>query len=204
MNARTCFALLGITAFAVLELGSQSVQPNVSITTIPSWGQDGQIIGTVYGGGAQTAAFVPDLGWQGLASACSPLPVQGSQFSASTTTNVVLRAATRFSAYLVPANVPISCSGTATVPFAIQHNALATATYPRLPQLSKISFAGLDWYVKDAPIQVYPGPQWFLKDNAYVDSLGQMRLRVAQCRGSWCAAEIYTTQAIGYGTLFIS
>jgi len=172
--------LIVIIASAVLQLGSQSVQPTITITSIPAWGQDGQISGNLYGANAQTAlylfAFVPDLGWQGLPNPCSSLPVQGGQFSVSTSSNPVLHSATRISAYLLPANVPVNCSGTSTIPFVIQHNALVTITYPRVPQFSTVTFAGLDWYVKDAPVQVYPGPQWFLKDNAYVDSQGQLHL----------------------------
>jgi hypothetical protein len=205
MKIGRIFALVATSTLAVLELGSQAVQPTISITTIPAWGQDGLITGSVYGTGSQQLAmylfaFIPDLGWSGLPSSCSPVPLQSGQFSVNTAASVVFRSATRFTAYLTPANLPVSCSGTATTPFVIQHNAVATATYPRLPQFSTIQFAGFDWYVKDAPVQVYPGPQYFLQGNAYVDSAGQLHLRVSQCGDSWCAAEVYTKQTVGYGT----
>src|ERR1019366_4939391 len=206
--SRTEVALVffaAIVALSIPELGSQSNQPAISITAIPGWGQDGQIAGSIYGGGSQQMslyffALLPDLGWYGLPSTCSPVPVQNGQFSINAAPNVIFRSATRFTAFLVPATLSPNCgSGTSTVPFLIQHNALATVTYPRLPQYSTISFSGLDWYMKDAPAQVYPGPQFFVKDNAYVDSAGQLHLKISQCGDSWCAAEIYTTQSVGYG-----
>ncbi|HLK70264.1 MAG TPA: BACON domain-containing carbohydrate-binding protein [Bryobacteraceae bacterium] len=207
MRRETTLVLASIAALAVLELGSQTVQPAISITVIPAWGQDGQVTGIVSGVGSQSLslylfAFVPDMGWAGLPGTCSPVSVQGGQFSVNVTPNVLFRAATRFTAYLVPSSLAGSCSGTgtSTVPFVIQHNAIATATYPRLPGYSTISFAGLNWYVKDAPVQVYPGPQFFVKDNAFVDSSGQLHLRISPCGGSWCAAEIYTKESVGYGS----
>ena len=205
-KAVALLVFVAIIALSISQLGSQSNQPAISIATIPGWGQDGQIAGSVYGAGSQQMslylfAFLPDLGWAGLPSTCSPVPVQSGQFSINASPNIVFRSATRFTAYLVPATLSPNCgSGTATVPFLIQHNALATVTYPRLPQYSTLSFAGLDWYVKDAPVQVYPGPQFFVKDNAYVDSAGQLHLKISQCGDSWCAAEIYTKQSVGYGT----
>jgi uncharacterized protein (TIGR03437 family) len=103
---------------------------------------------------------------------------------------------TWFSASLNP-----QCNtGTATVPFVFQLNALASATIPRLAQYPTISFGGLEWYVKQAPVQVYPGPQFFVNSNAYVDAQGQLHMQITPCGGSWCASEIYTTQKVGYGT----
>lgn len=198
------FAVLAV--FSVLEVGSQPSQPGISMSAIPSWGQDGVITGSIYGTAAQQVslylfAFVPDLGWVGVPSNCVPATVQSGQFSVSTSSDITLRSATRFTAYLLPASLTPQCNtGTATTPFIIQHNAIASASLPRLPQFSTISFGGLDWYVKDAPVQVYPGPQFFLQNNAFVDSQGQLHLRITPCGGSWCAAEVYTKQVLGYGT----
>src|SRR4051794_17347359 len=176
MSRRTILFLAAVLVFSVAELGSQSTQPTVSLGSIPVWGQDGEIAGSVFGAGSEQTklylfAFVPDLGWLGLPGTCNPVAVQSGHFLVNASSNIVFRSATRFAAYVVPATlVPICGTATATVPFVIQHNAVASVTYPRLPRYSTISFAGLEWYVKDAPVQVYPGPQFFLKDNAYVDS----------------------------------
>jgi len=202
----TVLAFAVIVIFSVLQLGSQTQQLSVTISAVPGWGQDGQVTGYVSGIGANQATlylfvFIPDLGWSGLPGTCSPVTLQSGQFSVNATPAIIFRDATRFTAYLVPATLSPQCdTGTATIPFIITHNAESSASVPRLPQYSTLSFGGLDWYVKDAPIQVYPGPQFFIKDNAYVDSQGQLHLRITPCGGSWCAAEIYTKQTVGYGT----
>jgi len=199
-------ALAVIAISAVVQIGSQTPQPTVTISTLPGWGQDGQITGFVSGMSGNQAslylfAFVPDSGWSGLPAACSPVTLQTSgQFSVAATPSILLRYATRFTAYLVPTTLSPQCgSVTATVPFIITHNAINSASIPRLPQYSTLTFGGLEWYVKDAPVQVYPGPQFFIKDNAYVDAQGQLHLKITPCGGSWCAAEVYTKQTVGYG-----
>jgi hypothetical protein len=206
MRLKAILAFAIIATISVLQLGSQSMQPGISITDIPAWGQDGQINGFVYGPGSQQAlvwvfAFVPDMGWMGLPGLCAPMTVPNGRFSTNAAPNVILRQATRFSVYLVPATLHPSCAAnSASIPFIIQHNAIASATYPRLPRYSTITFGGLEWYIKDAPIQVYPGPQFFIRENAYLDSSGQLHLRISRCGDSWCSAEIYTKEAVGYGS----
>jgi hypothetical protein len=194
-----------LAVLSVIQLGSQS-PAQVSITAIPTWGQDGQISGLVSGIDATQASlyvfeFIPDLGWYEMPG-CATIPIQSDgSFSANVTPQIYDRAATRFSAYLVPSSLSIPCvQAEASVPFIIQLNALSVSTVPRLPQYSTISFGGLTWYVKTAPIPVYPGPQFFIQQNAYVDNLGQLHLALTQCADSWCAGEIYTTQEVGYGT----
>ena len=199
-------AVAAVAALSVLELGSQSVQPTISITTIPAWGQDGSISGSVYGAGTQPLnlflfVFIPDVGWTGLPDLCSPLTNTSGQFAVNATPNVIYRAATRYSAYLTPTSVVPNCTtGSSTIPFAIQRNAVASVTYARIPQYQTLTFGGLEWYIKDAPVQVSPGPQFFLQSNAFVDSAGQLHLRISPCGGSWCAAEVFTKQAVGYGS----
>ena len=207
MRNRALAPLVAVAVMSVVELGSQAVQPAISIVSFPAWGQDGNLTGFVSGVSSQHVslylfAFTPDLGWYGLPGNCQPLFLQNGQFSVNATPNLTTRSATRFSAYLIPASLMPPCDGaaTATIPFLIQHNALASATYPRLAQYSTLTFGGLDWYVKEAPAQVFPGPQFFVRDNAFVDSQGQLHLKISRCGGAWCAAEVYTRQNVGYGT----
>jgi hypothetical protein len=82
----------------------------------------------------------------------------------------------------------------------IQQKAVGTATIPRIQQYSTVTFGGLTWFVKTAPLPVYPGNQFFVQPNVYVDDSGQLHLQLNQCGDSWCAAEVFTTQAVGYGT----
>jgi uncharacterized protein (TIGR03437 family) len=197
--------ILTVALLCAVQLGSQSTTPVISITAIPAWGQDGQVTGAISGVVSQLNlwlfAFVPDVGWVYLPQGCGPVPMQGGQFSVNAAPSIIQRYATRYSAYLVPATLMIPCNNpTPSIDFGIQRNAVASATIMRLPQYSTISFGGLEWFVKDAPVQVSPGPQFFIKDNVFVDSFGQLHLKLTPCGNTWCASEIYTKQTVGYGT----
>ena len=205
-RARELVAIFGLTLLCSIQLGSQSANGTVTISAIPSWGQDGSISGYVYGTTTSQVnlylfEFIPDLGWYSISS-CGPVAVDSTgKFSTNATTSIMGRYATRFTAYLLPATLSIPCvQGGAAIPFVIQLNALSIATIPRLPQYGTLSFGGLTWFVKAAPQQIYPGPQFFIPQNAFVDSQGRLHLRLTQCGDSWCAAEVYTTQTVGYGT----
>jgi PASTA domain len=208
LRASRIITLSLLIGLGVTQLFSQSTA-HVSITAIPTWGQAGQISGYVSGVdytqvGLWIFEFIPDIGWYPKPT-CSAIPIHfDGSFSADVAPYIIDRAATRFSAYLLPLSLSVPCSGqeSANVPFIVQLNALSMATIPRLPLYNTISFGGLTWYVKTAPTPVYGGrgPQFFIEQNAYVDSLGQLHLAITQCGNSWCAGEIYTTQEVGYGT----
>ena len=106
--------------------------------------------------------FIPDEGWFSI-SGCSPIQIQSTgQFTVNATTGIMGRYATRFSAYLVPISLSVPCvQSSATIPFIYQQNALSTATVPRIPQYTTLNFGGLTWFVKTAPVQVYPGAPVF-------------------------------------------
>ena len=199
-------AFVAVILLSAVQLGSQSGNPTVAIASIPSWGQDGSMTGYVYGTSTSQVSlyafeFIPDVGWYSV-SGCGPIQIQSTgSFTVSVTGGIMGRYATRFSAYLVPSSLSVPCAqATATIPFIYQQNALSVATIPRIPQYSTLNFGGLTWFIKTAPVQVSPPNQFFVQQNAFVDSLGQLHLQLNQCGGAWCAAEIFTTQTLGYGT----
>jgi uncharacterized protein (TIGR03437 family) len=164
------------------------------------------VSGNVFGASADQVRlyvfeFIPDLGWFEL-SGCGAVPIKSTgDFVVDAAPGIMGRYATRFSAYLVPSTLSIPCvQSAANIPFLLQQNSLSSFTVPRLAQYPTISFGGLTWFVKTAPVPVYAGPQFFVQQNAFVDSLGQLHLRLTKCADSWCAAEIFTTQTLGYGT----
>jgi uncharacterized protein (TIGR03437 family) len=190
---------------SILQLGSQSNSPTVVISVVPAWGQDGMLTGYLYGTTSQQVGvyafeFIPDAGWYSLSN-CSAIPIQSTgQFSVNATSGIMGRYATRFSVYVVPSSLPIPCGqGTGTIPFIVQQNALSHVSLPRIAQYGTLAFGGLTWFIKTAPVQVSPGPQFFTPQNAFVDAQGQLHLKITQCADSWCAAEIFTTQTVGYG-----
>ena len=195
-----------IVALMGLQLGSRAdAGGSISITSVPAWGQSGSVKGNVSGVDASTVhfflfAFAPDFG--GWFSTCSPIQIQGTgDFAVDLSSSILNNYATRFSAYLVPAALPIPCAqGVEAIPFVVERNALARATIPRLPRLKTISFSGMTWYVRNFPLKTYPGPQFFIDDNAFVDGSGRLHLKLTRCQDSWCAAEVFTTDTVGYGT----
>jgi uncharacterized protein (TIGR03437 family) len=197
-------AIVGVLISGAVRVGSQGGTASVAFTGIPAWGQNGAVSGAVYGTTLVASQlylfeFIPDVGWY-LAGGCGPVTVQSTgQFSVSMS-GLMDGYATRFTAYLIPASLGVPCiEASGTIPFLIQQNAIGSATIPRLPQYNNLSFGGLNWSVKTAPLQVYPGPQFYVQPNAFVDNAG-LHLRLTQCSGSWCGAEVYSNQAIGYGT----
>ena len=49
MRNRALAPLVAVAVMSVVELGSQAVQPAISIVSFPAWGQDGNLSGFVSG-----------------------------------------------------------------------------------------------------------------------------------------------------------
>ena len=71
----------------------------------------------------------------------------------------------------------------------------------RLVPTRQIRFAGRDWIVKSGNAQG-PGPNDFSQseENVWVDSNGQLHLKIAQRCGRWFCSEIISRESLGYGT----
>jgi hypothetical protein len=65
-----------------------------------------------------------------------------------------------------------------------------------------LSFAGYSWGVKSAPGLLGPGPNIFSDSpsNVWVDSIGQLHLRITYRDGRWQCAEVFLDRSLGYGT----
>jgi hypothetical protein len=77
-------------------------------------------------------------------------------------------------------------------------NALAAGKrgYPDL-----VVWGGVTWQVKTSQSAVGPGPNLFDKANVWVDSAGNLHLRIAKNgKGAWSCAEIVGPTSYGYGT----
>lgn len=60
-----------------------------------------------------------------------------------------------------------------------------------------LTFAGEQWIVKNGVAA--PGPNNWSEDNAWVDSLGQLHLKISYLNGSWYSAEVYQSTNKGFG-----
>jgi hypothetical protein len=72
---------------------------------------------------------------------------------------------------------------------------LATTTSP-----SSLSFAGRSWAVKSSSTPVGPGPNVFDPKGPYVDSSGNLHLRIVKTSSGWEASEVVLNRSTGYGT----
>jgi len=63
--------------------------------------------------------------------------------------------------------------------------------------MKRLRFSGYDWVVRDR--YGGPGPNNFSQDNAWVDSEGNLHLKVCKVAGIWNCAEVYLESPLGYG-----
>lgn len=61
-----------------------------------------------------------------------------------------------------------------------------------------LNFAGIQWTVKSG--YWGPGPNNFDDTNAFVDSKGNLHLRISRKNEKWTTSEIYNNNHFGYGT----
>ena len=200
LRSAALLLLIGVGAWQ-----SSSQGGGILLSSIPAFGQAGTLTASMYGVSAQNFRpvvyyFVPDYGWT-PAQGCGPVPITGTGEFSVDMSGVLQRYATRINAYLIPVSLPLPCPDKAVaIPFELERNAVARVSLPRIRQYKTINFSGLEWYVKTAPVRVSPGSQFFSEDNAYVDSEGRLHLRITRCSDTWCAAEVYTKERVGYGT----
>ena len=63
-----------------------------------------------------------------------------------------------------------------------------------------LQFAGRTWIVRDAA-SAAPGPNRWTSENAWVDSLGRLHLRITRgADGVWRCAEVKLDTSLGFGT----
>lgn len=63
-----------------------------------------------------------------------------------------------------------------------------------------LSFSNYTWYIKSGDAS--PGPNCWSANNAFVDSIGRLHLKITFNQGTqkWDCAEIWTTDSLGFGT----
>ncbi len=69
------------------------------------------------------------------------------------------------------------------------------------PGTRMIRWAGIDWYVKAADSPVGPGPNRFSddEDSVWVDSNGNLHLKIVKDGANWYSAEIFSVERTSYG-----
>jgi hypothetical protein len=185
--------------------------PSLEITHTPAYGSLDNLGGRVVD--ADPAAhrvavfiYVPSAGWWSkpyCAPALTLIQPDGSWIT-DITTGGVDELATQITALLMPATYDEPCvMGLPALPANVLAQAIASDTVVRVdPAVRRIQFSGYDWWAKDSPGLVGPGPNLFSDstNNVWVAADGRLHLRITNRSNQWQCAEVVTDRTFGYGS----
>jgi hypothetical protein len=196
---------IAIALWATVFAATASAVPGIHLDSLPPYGQAGFVQGTVSGVDFSQYAVAIDIkidggGWWAKPSndrRTVSIQSDGS-FSADIGTDGLDAQAAIYTAALVPkvAFLPQSMS---LDKYPAAMSSVAVDSRQRYNRV--IQFAGQSWGVKDGPMPVGPGPNYFANDaqNVWVDGNG-LHLTVQQRNGQWRCSEVVLLDSKGYGT----
>jgi len=206
---RTLFELFIAVYLAVLNQHCVGA-PQVVITNLPAYGSFDNLQGIILDANPASNAvaaliYVPGYGWVSKPTCAQTLAALQSDasWSADITTGGSDQLATRVAAFLVKTNYSQPCvDGAAFLPTNIFGQAIASAVVTRQsPDLRWMKFSGYDWWVKSSLERVGPGPNYYSDstNNVFLDSQGQLHLRITNRSNQWQCAEIVSARTFGFG-----
>ncbi len=186
-------------------------QPAVQITNSPAFGSFEDLAGRVLEADPathQVAVFiyVPSAGWWSKPYCDPGLTViqPDGRWTTDITTGGVDEFATQITALLVGSDYNEPCvEGLPALPTNVLAQAIDSDTLVRAdPSVRRIQFSGYDWWVKDSPGLVGPGPNLFSDstNNVWLDTAGNLHLRITHRSNDWQCAEVVTERTFGYGS----
>ncbi len=214
MSISARFAMVGQACLlaSLLPAGRlvASAAPSIEFTSVPPYGSTADLAGRVREAAPaihRVAVFiyVPGAGWWSKPF-CNPVltVIQADgNWTTDITTGGADAYATKIAALLVTTNFSEPCvTGLSSLPTNVLAQALASVTVERFnPAVRQISFSGYDWWVKDSPGQVGPGPNYFSSssNNVWLDAQGRLHLRITNRSNQWQCAELVTRRSFGCG-----
>ena len=214
MSARAILASLcraGFLSGALLAAGVTTAAPVIEITNVPPYGSSENLSGRVLD--ATPAAhrvavfiYVPSAGWWSKPYCDPALTViqPDGRWTTDITTGGADAFATKITALVVSTNYREPCvTGPPSLPASVLAQALASATVERAdPAIRLLNFSGYDWWVKESPGVVGPGPNYFSAstNNVWLDAEGRLHLRITNRSNQWHCAEIVSQRTFGYGS----
>jgi hypothetical protein len=199
-------------SIAAISASGDAATPAILITNLPAYGSYGPLSGVVLNASPATNAvavyiYVPSYGWVSKPTCAQPLtPIQpdGSWAANVTTGGASDTTATRFAALLVSTNFNLDCMlGSNALPVSAYAQAIAKTVVTRpSPGVRFLSFSGYDWWVKNYPTPVGPGPNYFsdATNNVWTDANGWLHLRITHRNNAWQCAEIVSARTFGPGS----
>lgn len=206
-----------VSDFAIESLGAvspapggmnQACVPLIEFTNVPPYGSFINLQGRVTcvdPTNYRVAVYIFVSGWWTKPTFANPLTsIQPDGiWTTDITTGGLDQNATRIAAYLVPNGYdPPLMGGGQTLPPELEENSVATVIVEREPIYRTVEFSGYTWNVKATEVPVGPGPNYFSnrEEDVWVDEGGQLHLRIVYRNGRWYSSEVFTDEALGYGT----
>jgi hypothetical protein len=211
---RTCYlwgSYLAVVYIACVWLAAAQAATSIEFTSVPSYGSFNNLQGKVYGvnpASNRVAVFiyVTGAGWFTKPSCGSPLTTiqPDGTWTADITTGGSDQNATRIAAYVVPASFSQPCvTNVFCIPAVVEGQAIASAMTTRVdPATRSFHWSGYDWWVKNSPSPVGPGPNYFSDNtnNVSIDAQRHLHLHITHVGSTWQCAEIVSQATPGYGT----
>ena len=67
--------------------------------------------------------------------------------------------------------------------------------------VNTISFSGYNWKVKHSPSEkIGPGPNYWAKQNVWLDAQGHLHLKLRKYQNKWYCAELQSADSFGMGS----
>jgi hypothetical protein len=213
-GARRTFATTAgglLVLLAALGFGRPaSAAPYIEITDLPNYGASTALKGRAGGvtlSNYRVAVFiyVAGQGWWSKPSCSAQLTVISAdgRWSTDITTGGSDPFATRVAALLVPAAYAEPCvQGAPTLPLSALDKAIAKIVLTRsYPGPRWIRFSEYDWWVKTSAVVTGPGPNYFSDstNNVWVDTQGQLHLKITNRTNRWQCAEVVSARTFGPG-----
>ncbi|MBI5216572.1 MAG: hypothetical protein HY960_12545 [Ignavibacteriae bacterium] len=181
----------------------QNKSISIELTSVPPYGSSEVLHGKVHGVNPSAYnvvvyIFMDGAGWWVKPSASQPLT---SIASDSTWTCSIVSGgsdiyAIMINAYLIPvgSSPPIQFDEQQLLMISVA--SVDTFRYGK-----PFSFSGYEWWAKASASPVGPGANYFSdsSDNVWVDSLGQLHLKITLRDGRWQCPELISKKSFGYG-----
>lgn len=198
-------ALVAAACLAMVSTVTAWAEPTIEITEVPPYGVNGFVRGTVSGVDVSThrvATYIQieGSGWWTKPTFASPtgqISPDGS-FIVDVATGGIDNRATIYCVGIVPEGViPPQAAGAPRIPAGF--NSLAIDHRERYGRT--LEFAGYTWAVKESPLPVGPGGNYFSDSpsDVWVDNDG-LHLTINNHDGYWWSAEVILLDRLGYGT----
>jgi len=206
----TLVVLLAAAVSVLLPQTAVAQNPSIEFTYVPAHGSTENLQGRVHDvnqGSCSVAVYIygDGFGWWTKPSFAAPkVPIrEDSTWTCDITTGGSDRFAIRIKAYLWPNEIgtPPTADGKETLWSWMD-------TLPHCdsirPTRRTLVFCGDTWYVKASDTRVGPGDpngNYFSDStaNVWLDSAGQMHLRIAHRGSTWWCSEVYRKRSRGYG-----